>query len=107
MPLKDAPKIVPEDYETYTREELLAEMQNLMDTAYHNRQLIEFACKDHCQDFREVEIELDRAGIPEDDGYSCYTPGGRVALLAKKVHDERCQKAEHEKTSVRCDNQGL
>jgi len=88
MPLKDAPKIVPEDYETYTREELLAEMQNLMDTAYHNRQLFEFACKDHCDDFRSVELELTRAGIPEDDGYGCYPIAERVRMLAAKVPKE-------------------
>jgi len=88
MPLKDAPKIVPEDYETYTREELLAEMQNLMDTAYHNRQLFEFACKDHVDDFRSVELELARAGIPYDDDYGCYPIAERVRMLAAKVPKE-------------------
>lgn len=88
MPLKDAPRIDRESYADFTTEELLDEIQNLMDTAYHNRQLFEFACKDHVEDFREVELELTRAGIPEDDGYGCYPIVERVRMLAKKVPKE-------------------
>lgn len=85
MPLKDAPKIDRENYANFTPEDLLDEIQNLMDTAYHNRQLFEYACKDHVSDFREVELELTRAGIPEDDGYGCYPIAERVRMLVKKV----------------------
>jgi len=89
MPLKDAPQINSEDYAACTREGLLQIIQDLTTKAYHNRQLFEYSCMEHVYDFREVEIELSRAGIPEDDGYSCYSPGQRVALLAKKVTKEQ------------------
>lgn len=88
MPLKDAP-FDPKDYDACTREGLLEFIRVATNQAYHNRQLFEFSCKDHVSDFREVEIELSRAGIPEGDGYSCYSPGERVALLAKKVPKEQ------------------
>jgi hypothetical protein len=84
MPLKDAP-FDPKVYDACTREGLLQVIHDLTNKAYHNRQLFEFACKDHCDDFRSVELELTRAGIPEDDGYGCYPIAERVRMLAKKV----------------------
>ena len=85
MPLKDAPKIDRDTLFNLSKCELLDMIQELTTKAYHNRQLFEFACKDHCDDFREVELELTRAGIPEDDGYGCYPIAERVRMLAKKV----------------------
>ena len=89
MPLKDAPQIDRTALLELERWQLVDMIQDLTNKAYHNRQLFEFSCKDHVSDFREVEIELSRAGIPEGDGYSCYSPGERVALLAKKVPKEQ------------------
>ena len=85
MPLKDAPKVDRAALLEFERWQLVDKIQELTDTAYHNRQLFEFACKDHCHEFREVELELTRAGIPEDDGYGCYPIAERVRMLAMKV----------------------
>lgn len=85
MPLKDAPKIDRETLFNLSKCELLDMIQDLTNKAYHNRQLFEFACKDHVGDFLEVEVELAKAGIPEDDGYGCYPIVERVRMLAKKV----------------------
>ncbi len=83
MPLKDAP-FDSKDYDACTRGDMLQIIQDLTNKAYHNRQLFEYACKDHVDDFRSVELELLRAGIPEDDGYGCYGIAERVKMLAKK-----------------------
>lgn len=88
MPLKDAPKIDRVLLDKFSKGELLDMLQDSNDKAYHNRQLFEFACKDHVDDFRSVELELDRAGIPEDDGYGCYPIAERVRMLVKKVTKE-------------------
>ncbi len=85
MPLKDAPLIDREVLIKLTYGELLDVIQELTNKAYHNRQLFEFSCKDHVDDFRSVELELTRAGIPEDDGYGCYPIAERVRMLVNKV----------------------
>ena len=87
MALKDAPKIDRDVVGNASHSDLLDMIQELTDKAYHNRQLFEFACRDHVHDVREVELELDRAGIPEDDGYGCYPLAERVRMLAKKVKE--------------------
>lgn len=89
MPLKDAPQINRDELSKLPTGELLVMLQNLENKAYHNRQLFEFACKSHVEDFRDVELELTRAGIPEDDGYGCYAIAQRVRMLAEKVKHER------------------
>jgi hypothetical protein len=88
MPLKDAPKIDRETLFQLSKCELMDMIQDLTTKAYHNRQLFEFSCKEHVADLREVEMELVRNGIPEDDGYSCYAPGKRIRLLAAKIPKE-------------------
>ena len=85
MSLKDAPRIDRVLLDKFTKGELLDMIQELETKAYHNRQLFEFSCKDHVDDFRSVELELNRAGIPEDDGYGCYPIAERVRMLAQKV----------------------
>jgi hypothetical protein len=85
MPLKDAPHIDREALGRLPLPDLLDTIQELTNKAYHNRQLFEFACKDHCDDFLAVELELARAGIPEDDGYGCYAIAERVKMLASKI----------------------
>lgn len=88
MPLKDAPRVDRAALLEFERWQLVDMIQELTDKAYHNRQLFEFACKDHVDDFRAVELELLRAGIPEDDGYGCYSMAERVRMLTKKVPKE-------------------
>ena len=88
MPLKDAPTIDREAFFQKSKGELIGMIQDLTNKAYYNRQLFEYACKEHVADLREVEMELVRNGIPEDDGYSCYAPAERVRLLAAKVPKE-------------------
>jgi hypothetical protein len=88
MPLKDAPKIDRLLLDKFTKGELLDMLQEAINKAYHNRQLFETACRDHVDDFRSVELELKRAGIPEDDGYGCYPIAERVRMLVKKVPKE-------------------
>ena len=88
MPLKDAPPIDRATLLEFERWQLVDMIQDLTNKAYHNRQLFEFACKDHVDDFRSVELELARAGIPEDDGYGCYPIAERVKMLAAKVPKE-------------------
>jgi hypothetical protein len=85
MPLKDVPPFDPKVYAACTREGLLQIIHDLSNKAYHNRQLFEISCKDHVDDFRNVELELKRAGIPEDDGYGCYGIAERVRMLVTKV----------------------
>jgi hypothetical protein len=89
MPLKDAPKIDRETLFDLSKCELLDMIQELTNKAYHNRQLFEYSCQEHVYDFREVELELSRAGIPEDDGYGCYSQAERVRMLAKKIPKEQ------------------
>lgn len=88
MPLKDAPKIDRETLFKLSKCELLDMIQDLTNKAYHNRQLFEYACKDHVDDFRSVELELARAGIPYDDGYGCYPIAERVRMIVTKVPKE-------------------
>lgn len=88
MPLKDAPTIDREALLELERWQLVDKIQDLTNKAYHNRQLFEFACNDHVDDFRSVELELARAGIPYDDGYGCYPIAERVRMLAAKVPKE-------------------
>jgi len=85
MPLKDAPPIDRATLLELERWQLVDMIQDLTNKAYYNRQLFEYACKEHVADLREVEMELVRNGIPEDDGYSCYAPAERVRLLAAKI----------------------
>jgi hypothetical protein len=95
MPLKDAPRIDRETLSRLTTDDLLDMIQDLTNKAYYNRQLFEYACKEHVADLREVEMELVRNGIPEDDGYSCYAPAERVRLLAAKIPP--VSQSEHDK----------
>lgn len=88
MPLKDAPQIDRLLLDKFSKSELMDMLQEFANKAYQNRQLFEFACKDHVDDFRSVELELTRAGIPEDDGYGCYPIAERVRMLVKKVTKE-------------------
>ena len=85
MPLKDAPRIDRDTLLDLSKDELLDMIQDLTNKVFHNRQLFEFACKDHVQDFVDVEAELLKAGIPEDDGYGCYPVAKRVHMLVEKV----------------------
>jgi hypothetical protein len=89
MALKDAPIIDRQKlFDEMTVDELLDMIQELTNKAYHSRQLFEYSCKSHVEDLREIELELSRAGIPEDDGYSCYSPADRVRMLAKKAPED-------------------
>lgn len=88
MPLKDAPPIDRATLLELERWQLVDMIQDLSNKAFYSRQLFEYACKEHVADLREVEMELVRNGIPEDDGYSCYAPGERIRLLAAKIPKE-------------------